>query len=85
MANELEIKRLLKEAAEKLIGRRLTDAEVAGLYRAYEAESGTLYEKAIKALSKTASFSERQIREKAASSDNLDRLMQDLKREAEKR
>jgi hypothetical protein len=83
MASEYEIKRLLKETAEKLLDRKLAEHEVTKLYQLYQQEYGTAYSKSIKALSEFSSFSERQILEKRSSSDDLDRVMQDLKRELE--
>jgi hypothetical protein len=84
MASEYEIKRLLRDAAEKLIGRKLTEQEATKLYEFYQQEYGTLYNKSVNALSKFSSLSESQIRQKRSSSDDLDRVMQDLKRETEK-
>ena len=78
MANEFEIKRLLREAAEKLTGRILTEQEVSKLYQFYQQAYGSAYNKTIEALSKFSSLSERQIIEKRSSSDDLDRVMQDL-------
>jgi hypothetical protein len=83
MASENDIRRLLREAAEKLIGRKLTEQEVSKLYQLFQQEYGTPYNKTIKALSKFASFSESQVIEKRSSSDDFDRVMQDLKRELE--
>ena len=83
MANEYEIRRLLREAAEKLVIRKLTDQEVSRLYQLYQQEYGTPYSKTIKALSKFSALSESQVIEKRSSSDDFDRVMQDLKRELE--
>ncbi len=80
MPNEFEIKRLLKEAAEKLTGRKLSEQEVSKLYQFYQQAYGTAYRKTIDALSKFSSLTEKQIIEKRSSSDDLDRVMQDLAR-----
>lgn len=78
MASEYEIRRLLKEATEKLLRRQLTSQEIDKLYQYYQQEYGTVYNKSIKALSKFSALSESQIHEKRSSSDDLDRVMQDL-------
>lgn len=83
MANEYEIIRLLREAAEQLIGRKLTAQETTRLYQRYQQAHGTPYKKSIDALSEFSQLTERQIIEKRSSSDDLDRVMQDLKRELE--
>ncbi|MGD0573410.1 MAG: hypothetical protein ABSB11_10390 [Sedimentisphaerales bacterium] len=83
MSSEYEIRRLLREAAEKLAGRKLTEQEASRLYQSYQQASGTPYNKIIIALSIVTSFSEGQIIEKRSSSDDFDRVMQDLKRELE--
>jgi hypothetical protein len=81
MASEFEIKRLLRAAAEKLIGRILTEQEVSNLYQFYQQAYGSTYEKTIEALSKFSRLTEKQIIEKRSSSDDLDRVMQDLLRQ----
>ena len=73
----------MREAAEKLVGRRLTEQEISRLYRSYQQEVGTPYKKTIKALQSFSSLTESQILEKRAASDDLDRVMQDLRRESE--
>ena len=85
MANEFEIKRLLKEAAEKLTGRKLTEQEVSRLYQFYQQAYGSAYSKTIEALSKFSSLTEIQIIEKRSSSDDLDRVMQDLARKLDEK
>ena len=50
MASEYEIRRLLREAAEKLVERRLSEQEAIALYELYEQQYGTPYNKTIKAL-----------------------------------
>lgn len=80
MASEYEIKRLLREAAEKLIGRILTEQDASRLYQYYQQAYGSTYNRTIEALSKFSSLTEKQIIEKRATSDDLDRVMQDLLR-----
>ena len=80
MANEFEIKRMLREAAEKLLGKRLTEQEISSLYRFYLEASGSSYNKAVESLSKFSQLSKSQIIEKRSSSDDLDRVMRDLER-----
>ncbi len=83
MATEYEVRRLLREVAQKLIGRNLNEQETEKLYKLYLEELGTPYNKTIKALSKFSALSETQIFQKRASSDDLDRVMQDLRTELE--
>ena len=81
MASEYEIKRLLRQAAEKLVGRSLTEQEASRIYQSYQQAYGTSYNKTIEALSKFSSLTKKQIMEKRSSSDDLDRVMQDLLRQ----
>jgi len=83
MASEYEIKRLLRAAAEKLLDRKLSEQEISKLYQLYQQEYGTPYNKTIKALSEFSALSESHIIEKRSSSDDFDRVMQNLKRELE--
>ena len=85
MANEHQIRSLLREVAEKLTMRKLTDAEASRLYDLYQKEYGTPYSKAASALGKFSGLSERQIIEKRSASDDLDRVMQDLRRQSEEK
>jgi hypothetical protein len=81
MASEYEIKRLLRQAAEKLTGRSLTEQDVGKLYQFYQQAYGSSYNRTIEALTKFSSLTEKQIIEKRSSSDDLDRVMQDLLRQ----
>jgi hypothetical protein len=85
MASEFEIKRLLREAAEKLTGRMLTEQDISKLYQFYQQAYGSAYNKTIEALSKLSSLSERQIIEKRSSSDDLDRVIQDVVRKLDEK
>ena len=85
MANEIEIKRLLRQAAEKLTGRTLTEQEANRLYQFYEQAYGSTYSKTIDALTKFTHLTEKQIIEKRSSSDDLDRVMKDLLRQLDKK
>jgi hypothetical protein len=78
MANEYEIKLALRKAAEALVKRRITEAELGRLYQLYLQETGTDYQRAVKSLSRFSQFTEAQIVEKRSTSDDLDRLMSDL-------
>ncbi len=83
MASEFEIKKLLREAAEKLVGRRLSESEIEKLYLLYQQEVGTPYKKTINTLQSFSSLSESQILQKRSASDDFDRVMRDIKRELE--
>jgi len=80
MANEFEIKRLLRKAAEKLTIRKLTEQEGDKLYQLYAQAYGSSYNKTIEALSKFSRLTETQVIEKRSSSDDFERVMQDLAR-----
>lgn len=68
----------LKRAAENLLGRTLTQTEADELVRRFNAAPGLHRERAREALRQFTGLTEEQLRVKAASSDNTDRLMGDL-------
>jgi hypothetical protein len=78
MATEQDILKALRQAAEKLLGRTLTEPEYQELVKKYGAATGNLQQRALKALGGQTGFTEPQIRTKQASSDDLDRAMRDL-------
>jgi len=79
MSTDRDLINALKNAASKLTHRDiLTKTDEDKLIEYFNKAEGTSYQKAISALKAFSSLTSQQITEKAASSDDTDRVMQDL-------
>lgn len=68
----------LVKAAENLLGRSLRPTEVEKLIDLFDKAKGTAKERARAAITGIAQISDSDLMEKTASSDDTDRIMQDL-------
>jgi hypothetical protein len=73
-----EVERAFRRVAERILNRPITEHELRRITDAYERAPGTTIDRAIRGLSTGLNESEGGIRSKAASSDDVSRLMQDL-------
>jgi hypothetical protein len=73
-----DVRASLARAAEALLGRTLQPSEVDDLMRRLQRADGTFRDRANEALRGFTGFTDTQIRVKAASSDNADRVIKDL-------
>ena len=78
MATDRELILALRKAAEDLVRRRITDQEADALLKHFNESQGTHYERARLALARFANISTLQINERAAASDNTDRILKEL-------
>ncbi len=83
MSTDQQLLQSLIAAAEKLLGRTLTQAERHALVQHFNSTSGTTFDRAQEAIRKFSKLTEDQIMEKTAASDDTDRIMQDLKNAAD--
>jgi hypothetical protein len=78
MATNQEIEGTLVKIASRLRGRALTKPEEGALVDAFKKATGRPKDRLVRALSSTTGANEQQIREKAAASDDTNRVFLDL-------
>ena len=78
MATNSDIINALKKAAEAILRRPLSQDEVISLSEHFSRAQGSNHERALIALKEQTKMSDKQLMEKAAASDNTDRIMQEL-------
>lgn len=78
MSTDRDLINALKNVASKLTHRTITEGDEAQLIEYFNKSEGTSYQKAISSLKKFCSLTDQQINEKAAASDDTDRVIQDL-------
>lgn len=83
MATDQDLANALKRAAENLVNRSLTEADINRLVDNFKREEGTARQKAREALRKFAGLTEQELSVKSAASDNTDRLIVDLQQTAD--
>ena len=83
MTTDSELVYSLKKAAEGLAKRTLTQAELERLLQFFRASGGSHYQKARSALIKFTNLNETQLLLNTAASDNLERIMRELKQAAD--
>jgi len=80
MATNEQLIQALVQALAVVLNRQPTPDERQLLIKHFDASSGTTFERAETAITKTANVQKRVLLEKSAASDDADRVMQDLKR-----
>lgn len=78
MTTDRQLRDALSRATERIIERPLTDSETTTLIRYFNEAQGSIQDRAKEAILKVAKITESVLLEKVASSDDTDRIMQDL-------